>query len=82
MGNATAQIGQRLLFGLKGAVGGNGRVVVGQEGVHGGDVALENGITPYLFQLEYLVVALMLLRSGHLSRLRGGAEGQRKRDKD
>lgn len=79
MGCAAAQADQPLLLGLQGAVGGNGHVVVGQQGFHGGGIRLEQRGAPLLFQLIYLVASFMLLRPGQCGMRLLGNEWQRKR---
>ena len=58
---AGAEAFERLLARLQYAGGRDGHVVVGQQGIHGFDVAIEDCITPLALELVDLVAAFVLL---------------------
>ena len=78
---SRSQVAQRLLFGLDGALGGDGGVVVGEQGIQCGAIAFEHCSAPGIlclvdFVAKLVSLAAWYLGSGNRQACLSGAEEQ------
>ena len=77
---AAAQIGERFVFRLERAIGGDGHVIAGQQGIHGGDVSVQDGVAPMIFEVVDFVADLVAFSAGHGVEREGGAKGEQQNE--